>query len=186
MSSLTPRAYLTVLAAAVSVCGSAHLGPSASTCSPERPRDAVATTPERIDSLTGRFRVVLVTTSYVGKRGVEREQSQLELFHADSATRVKSRSRSIGHSVRRDLRLIGVHEWGPNKAHQAAEWDDGTLFLGCRDCYDGSPDRLHIEAVSPNGFWGTWVNDQSGIARLMDDEGKPAPDPAGYFCAVRQ
>jgi hypothetical protein len=84
------------------------------------------------------------------------------------------------------LRLIGIHEWGANKSHEAAEWDDGTLYLGCRDCNDGSPDRLRIEAVSASGFWGTWVNDQSGIVRLMDDDGRPAPNPAGYFCAIRR
>jgi hypothetical protein len=92
----------------------------------------------------------------------------------------------MGRRARRDLRLIGVLEWGPDKRHDAAEWDAGTLYLGCRDCTDASPDRLHIDAVSDRGFWGTWVNDQSGIARLMDDEGKPAPNPAGYFCAVRR
>src|SRR4051812_38132091 len=105
---------LFLLLAGITACGSVHLGSPAFTCSPEPPRDAIPPTSDRIGNLAGRYRVVQVTTSYVGKRGADRQETQLELSQADSATRLKAQSSSLGRRVRRDLRLIGVHEWGAN------------------------------------------------------------------------
>lgn len=108
-----------------------------------------------------------------------------ELLVVATIGRVADRVRGLGHQPRRDLRLLGEWRWNSKYPAEKAEWDAGTLYLGCRDCLDASPDYLRIEAVTATGFWGTWINHQSGIAHVVDDKGKPLPDPAGYFCAAR-
>jgi hypothetical protein len=81
--------------------------------------------------------------------------------------------------------LLGEWHWSAQYPAERAEWDAGTLYLGCRDCLDASPDHLRIESIVSTGFVGTWVNNQTGIARVVDDKGKTLPNPAGYLCAVR-
>jgi hypothetical protein len=173
---------LRVALASLAACASLHLSSDEAACPATPPPTAVAATRELIDDLTGRFRLTQVLTSFKIEKGGDAWQAILELKRPDSATRAEAARRSIGHMRRRDLRLVGTIQ--TNRWTQPAEWDDGTLLLGCRDCNDGSPDHLRIDAVSPTGFWGTWVDYQTGIVRA-ERNGKPLPNPAGYFCAVR-
>jgi len=129
--------------------------------------------------MVGSFHVTLVTTSFDSSP----MRTEMDLFAVDSVTRERARERRIGHRPRTDVRLIGVEYWNRKMPADPAEWDDGILYRGCRDCMDGSPHELTVGAVSENGFWGWWVNEQAGIGRVVDRNGKPLPDPAGYFCA---
>jgi hypothetical protein len=131
--------------------------------------------------MVGSFRVTFVTTSYQ----TSAMRNEVDLFPVDSATRARAGERRLGHTPRRDLQLVGRDFSSRQRPPVSAEWDDGILYLGCRDCFDGSPDKLTIGAVSEDGFWGWWVNEQSGTVRAVDRHGKLAPDPAGYFCARR-
>jgi hypothetical protein len=131
--------------------------------------------------MVGNFRLTLVRTS--SDPAVTR--GEVHLLAVDSAMRARAQEKRIGHWPRRDFRLRGAAFWKGGKTGESAEWDNGTLFLGCRDCIDGSPDKLRIAAVTENGFWGSWVNDQSGFARLLDRNGGFASNPAGHFCARR-
>jgi hypothetical protein len=98
---------------------------------------------------------------------------------------IRAGDRKAIHQPRRDLRMLGEWHWSAQYPAERAEWDAGTLYLGCRDCLDASPDHLRIESIVSTGFVGTWVNNQTGIARVVDDKGKTLPNPAGYLCAVR-
>jgi hypothetical protein len=145
------------------------------------PANATPVSAERVSTLTGRFRLTLVTTSFTSPRS----SSELTLRTPDSVARAGATVRALGHQPRRDLRLVGEWHWSAKYPAERAEWDSGTLYLGCRDCLDASPDHLRIESIDPAGFAGTWADYQTGIAHVVDDKGKPLPDPAGYFCAVR-
>ena len=138
-------------------------------------------TSERVESLAGKFRLIQITTSFASDPVV----SELELVVADSVVRARASERRLGHSPRRDLRLTGTRRWNRGQPVVPAEWDGDTLFLGCRDCLDGSPERLHVRAITPAGLWGSWVDYQTGIGRVLDRNRKELPNPAGYFCAKR-
>ena len=174
------RRLLFVVALMLTACATGRPGYWSETCG-EPPPNAESFTVDRIPWMVGSFRLTLVTTSF----DAPVTRNELDLFAVDSATRERARTSRIGHRPRRDVRLIGADYWARRRSPVAAEWDDGILYLGCRDCFDGSPDKLTIGAVSENGFWGWWRNDQSGIARVVDRHGKALPDPAGYFCARR-
>lgn len=137
--------------------------------------------------LAGTFRVAEVLTSF-GTDSAERQVSRLELTLslADSTTVADARVRRFGHFPRAALQLTGSVR-GPTIEHtDRAEVDGLTLYLGCRDCLDASPDVLTITHVSPQGFWGHWEHRQTGIARAEDARtGEWLPNPAGFFCAQR-
>lgn len=68
-----------------------------------------------------------------------------------------------------------------------AEVDDGVLYLGCRDCFDGSPTRIHVTGMSHDRVWGTWRDGQTGFVQIVDPiTEQPLTELAGPFCAVRQ
>ena len=134
--------------------------------------------------MTGTFRLVLVTTSYPGFGTPVDSGWTLTLNTPDSAQRAQARERTVGHSPRQHLQLLGSIATAGTPV-QPAELENGVLYLGCRDCNDASPLTLRLAEVSVAGFRGTWRDYQTGIGRVFDSSGKPAPDPAGYFCAVR-
>lgn len=170
-----------VILLAANACMSSRFGSATAGCSESLPADATPLTPERVSSLAGKFRVIQITTSFASEPAV----SEVELLVADSVTRARASERRLGHSPRRDLRLTGTWRWNRDQPAEPAEWDGDTLFLGCRDCLDGSPERLRIRAITPAQFWGSWVDLQTGMIRVFDRNGKKLPNPAGYFCATR-
>jgi hypothetical protein len=192
-SGLEPRRRqrwgVATLAVVASVLGcvrhqrTADLQPGAG-CEVTPPADAFPMAPERIPLLAGVFRLTLVSTSGPTRWwGV----SYLKLRPADSAEVAQSKTRRLGYFRRVNLHLIGRQRWPRDSVAHAgpAEMDGGTLYLGCRDCFDASPDFLTATAVAASGFWGTWHNYQTGIGVLVDKHGHRLPDPAGHFCAVR-
>ncbi len=138
---------------------------------------------QQIQSLVGDFTLLQVTTSD-GSGRVSR--TRLTLAATDSASRLHAIERSIGHMPRRDLQLVGTWQWSSGRPPIRIEMDAGTLYLGCRDCTDASPDHLSVTTITPQGFSGTWIDFQTGLGYAVDDEGRRLPDPAGYFCAVRR
>ena len=148
-------------------------------CTDSPPSDARPATADRIGQLAGRFRLTEITTSFA----IQPSVTELVLHAPDSAARANAVRRFIGHVPRRNLRLVGSWHWSSRYPAVNAEWDAGILYLGCRDCLDGSPEHLRIEAISDHGFWGRWADYQTGIGHIVDKSGKPLPDPAGYFCA---
>ena len=182
MESVSVRSLLAVLLLAV---GCASLGPLRSTggCSETAPVDAEPATADQIPSLTGRFSLVQVTTSLPGE-GKPAFRSQLELHRPDTATvSTMMFQRALGQP--KDLRLVGSERWSQDHPPEPAEWDAGTLFIGCRNCFDASPTHYRITAISPRGFWGSWIDYQTGTVHVIGKDGKVAPNPAGYFCATR-
>jgi hypothetical protein len=165
----------------VSACATARPGHWTERCDATPPANVVPLTPDRLPLMVGSFRVTLVTTSYKASP----MRSEVELFAVDSTTRLRAGQPRVGRRPRADVRLIGVDYWNRQSPADAAEWDDGVLFLGCRDCFDASPHKLRVGAVTEDGFWGWWVNEQSGTVRVVDRHGAPTPNPAGYFCARR-
>ena len=172
-------AFVVLLAA--TACMSTRFRSATAGCSENPPSDATPLTSEQVSSLAGKFRVTQITTSFASEPAV----SELELLVADSVTRARASERRLGHSPRRDLRLTGTWRWNRDQRAEPAEWDGDTLFLGCRDCLDGSPERLRVRAIAPAQLWGSWVDYQIGIVRVFDRNGKELPNPAGYFCATR-
>lgn len=135
--------------------------------------------------LAGTFRVVLIRTVRYGPADTIRTFEQpVTLSVADSAQRATAQIRTIGHFRRVDLQLVGSGQSAPGGT-KPAEVDAGTLFLGCRDCTDGSPTIMGIRGVTPRGFFGTWHDFQTGIGRVIGPDGKPGADPEGYYCAMR-
>ena len=143
---------------------------------------AAPPSPTQIDGLAGHFRITQVRTSSPGDEWV----TEITLSRVDSAQReVAKQRRRFGPIPRQDLRLAGTWHWSPRYHDGPSEWDAGILYLGCRDCTDASPDELQISAIDAGGFRGKWRNPQTGIVHEADERGRPLPDPAGYFCAVR-
>ena len=81
--------------------------------------------------------------------------------------------------------MIGTRDWLQDGYVDVVELDGASLYVGCRDCTDASPDVLWLHSVSATGFRGAWVNPQSGIVRATRKDGSLAPNPGGHFCAVR-
>src|SRR2546428_4869446 len=115
----------------------------------------------------GTFRLVQVITSWsTDSAELSATRSWLSLAPTDSAQRATAGDRRLGRLSRPNLQLIGSWRAAVDThTYQPAELDAGVLYVGCRDCTDASPDYLHIAAVGPRGFWGTWQNLQTGIGQ---------------------
>jgi hypothetical protein len=151
-------------------------------------RDAAPFDTAQLASLAGRSRLVEVITSLPANRAPYIwEEGTLTLSRPTAEQLAASRIRGVGHYTRRDLRLVGT--WlmkGWTRGADGAEVDGDTLYLGCRDCLDGSPDLLQVTGMTHDRIWGTWRDDQTGIARAMDPITKqPLAELAGPFCAIR-
>jgi hypothetical protein len=173
----------------LAACASAQsaLPPAPADCPPDPLADAARASAAHVPLLAGSFRVVEVLTSF-GTDSTELHAWRLglTLALADSATVADSRVRRFGHFPRAALQLTGSVRWPGIERSDTAEVDGLTLYLGCRDCLDASPDILTITHAGSQGFWGQWANRQSGVGRAADPRtGEWLPNPAGYFCAWR-
>ena len=147
--------------------------------------DAVA------QQMVGSFELSLVVTSFSPEEGGVDDDgvhvSRLDLRLPSEAEVDASTINEIGHGARRSLRLVGSWDWSNGRfPSETAELDADTLYLGCRDCLDGSPLHLAIADVSTAGFRGSWRDYQTGIGHVVGAQsGEFLPDPAGHYCAVR-
>ena len=136
--------------------------------------------------LAGSYELTLVVTSFNEPEwGPMRRR--LLLRPPDSLEAATARLRSIGHSPRHSLLLLGSveHDYEGRTYSDVVELDSGVVYIGCRDCNDGNPWHLRITAADASGLYGFWNDYQTGIDRVVDRRGRRLPDPAGYFCALR-
>jgi hypothetical protein len=192
------RYVLTALAslASLAACRSAPRA-AAIACAPATAPDARAYTPAEWPALGGRF---ALTEEWTSSPDPYVTRGELTLAPVDSAEQRFRRRRVVGpragepYGPERFRPLRGEYVWrvepappdGRREWREPAEFEDDTLYTGYREGMDMSPTHLRVEGVSSRGFWGTWRNYQTGIGRLIDRDGRPAPDPAGRFCATRR
>jgi hypothetical protein len=162
-------------------------------CSSHPPRSTSVFDTGQVLQLTGSFRLVLVATS----RGASKAPwgGTLTLQAHDSLRRYRFVQRQIGHAPGQRplwgwIDSSTVHEsWARRIAsrdpdYPGVEWIGGGLALGWFDSMDGVTTDLTVTHLGPTGFWGRWSS-SGGIELLTDSAGRPIPDPAGYFCALR-
>ncbi len=131
-------------------------------------------------SLAGRYRLTTVNTA----RGWTRDSSEAVVVLVPNDTLRRFYRPGLG-GLRRvgDRPLAGRYQAGRHR--DTAEVEGRVLYIGCRNCLDGSPTHYLIRGSAPNGFWGTWVNYQTGLVQAVDERGRRLPNPEGVFCAVR-
>jgi hypothetical protein len=136
----------------------------------------------RLEQLVGTYDVSLVPTSYgltrhpIPARLVLAPRESLRVHFPEAPSRLGARChlRSV----------VSIGSPGHRRGSKLVELDGGVLYVGCRQCLDGSPDRLRIERVGAGGSWGHWDNPQTGLWRIVDTAGRPLPNPSGIYCAV--
>lgn len=157
-------------------------------CARVNARATAAFEAAQMDSLVGRYRVAEVITSLPSNRAPYIwNEGTLTLRRPSAAELAASRVRGIGYRPRQNLRLVGTWSMKGWPRSDAAEVDAGVLYLGCRDCMDGSPDQLRVLGMSRDRVWGTWRDFQTGFAVAIDPITKePLTEISGRFCAVRE
>lgn len=174
---------LGLLIASVIACTSATQSSRLqSACSAETGAPLGTIAPDQWPLLAGTFRLIQVNNADSTMRP-DAYASQLILQIADSAERARSRARRIPFQSA-DRQLLGTRHPSDGPGLDSAEVSDATLYIGCRDCTDASPNRLRIHRITPTGFAGSWFGGL-GIGILVYSDGRKAPDPSGYFCAQR-
>jgi hypothetical protein len=85
--------------------------------------------------------------------------------------------------------LVGRATYFADAVVDTARFELGPriLFLGCAGwaCMDGTQTKVRIDAVAPQGFWGSWVSTVA-FGTPVDEQGNALPPPAGHFCAIRR
>lgn len=172
-----------VLMALLAGCRSVYR--ASSVCAPVSQEPGVAHASEILASqLIGDFRLSSINTA--GGTAQVLGSQRLHLVRPDSATIARSRVRGLGHYPRAALQLVGHASIKGFAQQDKAEFDAGILYIGCRDCMDASPTIHRILEVSAGGFRGTWQDNMTGIAVMVDQMGRRLPNPQGYFCAERE
>lgn len=185
---MVPRLLIVCVVSLVAAAGCAHHADaplaSAAPCDSIPPHSAVPYTRDLAPMLVGRFQLTAYNTT---DGPVSSVTKIVALRLADSIERAASKVKTLAHAPNRDLQLVDAHLSEPDTipGPRSVQVDDGLLLLGCRDCLDGIIVVYRIAAVSPSGFWGTWKDPQTGIGQIVDKQGHPLPDPAGFFCAIR-
>jgi hypothetical protein len=176
-------------------------GQDAVWCKPTYPAASNAFTLGALDSLVGRFELVLVRR--IPREYPDTTRGILELWRQDSSRVWFSRvfKTSLADSIRAvrpDLGryLAGAFQVVPadttdwwrrvasrNPEYPGVEWYLGRLRIGDRDVLDGSGYDLTVVWVLAGQFGGMWRED-TGIAVTMGPTG-PLPNAEGYFCARR-
>ena len=91
-----------------------------------------------------------------------------------------ARAEAVGGAVRD---LVGWLHLA--KEDKVAALAGPHLRLGRPGYPDGVVENLTITAVAPEGFWGWWQADRGMAVATEPGSNRVAPDPAGYFCALR-
>lgn len=102
----------------------------------------------------------------------------------DSAHRYTDRY-GIGQP-RRVLRPLAgavVRQSDGREWRDTAEVVGRTMAVGLVMGNDASPTHYGIVAADASGFVGRWENTLAGNFVVVDDQGRPLPNPAGHFCA---
>ena len=170
-------------------------------CRATRPPDSQVFALTSLDSLVGKFELIMIRTipsspSYM-IRGV------LELWKHDSSRVWVNQmfQNSMPDSIRKarpqlarylagafDLVPADTSAWwrrmaSRDRTYPGVEWYFGRLRFGDRDVLDGTGEDLTVNWVQSGRFGGTWREDL-GIAVVVGPNG-PVPNSEGYFCARR-
>ena len=171
-------------------------------CGEGRPAQAVAFDSTLLDSLVGRFDLVLVAKQPEGHQRLT--QGRLELWRQDSTRVWLDASRQpLPDSVRRRQPLLARYLGGsfevqpPDTSywwrrmasrslnHPGVQWYFGMLKMGDVDITDGTGEDLTVNWVAPGSFGGHWHREM-GIAVVVNVKTHQiVPNPGGYFCARR-
>ena len=196
MAHLLSRLILALLATS-----SVGAGQDAFWCKPTYPPASHAFTLGALDSLVGRFELVLVRTT--PREYPDTTRGILELWRQDSSRVWYSRvfKTSLADSIRAARPDLGRYlagafqvvpadttDWWRRLAsrdpeYPGVEWYRGRLRIGDRDVMDGSGYDLTVAWVLAGQFGGMWRED-TGIAVTMGPNG-PLPNAEGVFCARR-
>jgi hypothetical protein len=180
-----------VLAAAVLAGGCRPAPPAgpapSSSCGPNVPKNAQHPITSRPAGLAGDYDLIEVRT----QPGTGVSSGRLHLTPLDSI----ARAGAVGGAVR-DLigwlePITGDSSWRPEAGsrdpdHPGAVLAGDHLVLGQTGGFDGHVERLTITAVAPDGFWGWWKAEPGWEIAVDSVSRRVLPDPAGYFCALRQ
>jgi hypothetical protein len=144
------------------------------------------TTAAPVLRLVGRFDLISVNASSGGPLEVLR--GELVLRTTDSLFRPVAAPDS---SSLTPPWLGGTLTWATGDStyptgHAAVEVEYDTMYVGGRRMLDGVVVDYHIVALTPDGFWGLWIDRQTGLGHLVDSTGRWLPNPAGHFCARRK
>lgn len=126
----------------------------------------------RTSALAGEYELIQVQSQPAGGTVI---RSRLHLVPLDSS----AKAASAGGAVRD---LVGWRE--PAEGDSAVVLAGQRLRLGSASSGE-LVQNLEITAVAPEGFWGWWKADR-GLALTETQTRRVAPDPAGYFCALRR
>lgn len=159
-------------------------------CLPSKSRQVGAIQLGALMGLPGVYGLTAIATS----PGMDRSSvtSELTLVPADTLQRYYERR--IGGYVRSGNRLlVGALKHRSSEGQLFADNvvvqqnpSDTQLISGyCELCNDASVVYYTILHVGRDRFSGRWVDPQTGIGIIVDQNGQPIPNPAGYFCAVR-
>ena len=197
MVSTHPCVVLAVIAALPSVI----CAQDAEWCRATRPPDSQVFTLGSLDSLVGKFELILIRTIPSDPpytiRGV------LELWKHDSSRVWVNQifQNTVPDSIRKARPQLarylgGAFELIPadtstwwrrmasrDRKYPGVEWYFGRLRFGDRDVLDGTGEDLTVNWVQGGRFGGTWREDL-GIAVVVGPNG-PVPNSEGYFCARR-
>jgi len=158
-------------------------------CLPSKSRQVGAIQLGALMGLPGVYAFTAIATS----PGMDRSSvtSELTLVSADTLQRYYER-RIRGYVRSGNRPLVGAlkhRSQGQLFAHNVVvqqNASDTQLISGyCELCDDASIVYYTILHVGRDRFSGRWVDPQTGIGIIVDQNGQPIPDPAGYFCAVR-
>jgi hypothetical protein len=139
--------------------------------------------------LPGSYDLMLVTTN---------RPSPVTLAHLRLWPNPRERQARLGQlGYRRGARPIaGVTEYPGAAAYAGAadRWTtsdapatellDSVLYLGSPDPTDAIYTALHIERLSPAGFWGRFDSSE-GFSIVVDSVGHELHPGVGLFCALR-
>ena len=150
---------------------------------PETAQHPIAVRPS---ALAGDYELIQVQTQPSGGTVL---RSRLHLSPLDSSTKAAA----AGGAVRDLVGWLDPADGDSAWRHTVASRDlsrPGVVLAGQRLRLGsaGSGElvqNLEITAVAPEGFWGWWKADR-GLALTETQSRRVAPDPAGYFCALRR
>jgi hypothetical protein len=156
-------------------------------CGPHVPASAQHPLAIRAAALAGDYDLIQVRTQPDGGMTTS---GRLHLSPLDSL----ARAGAVGGAVRDLVGWLDLQQgdsaWRSNAASRDPQHPGVVLAgeharIGVPGYLDGYTEHLTITAVSPDGFWGWWRGERGLSLSAEPAGGRVAPDPAGYFCALR-
>lgn len=184
---VTLRLALTGLLVLAACQRTASPAPGPARCGPAVPRTAMHPIALHPALLAGYYELIQVQSQPIS--GVV-TSGRLHLAPQDSV----SKAGAVGGAVRDLIGWLDFTGGDPawraavsshDPARPGAVLTGQHLRLGQASPPDGMVHLLTITAVSAEGFWGWWKADRGVAVSTEPGTDRVLPDPAGYFCALR-